>query len=115
VRKGIARVIKSSEGMLDHVVHHQDMRRPLGMPREVPEERLVAALDIAPGLGGFVDSKARAAGFRLVATDVEWSHGDGPEVSGKGEALLLALTGRTVVLDELTGDGVAALRERLDA
>ena len=113
VRKGIARVIRSSEGLLDHVVHHQDMRRPLGMPREVPEDRLVAALDVAPGLSGFVGSNKRAAGLRLAATDVEWSHGDGPEVTGTGEAILLALTGRRVVLDELSGDGVATLRERL--
>ena len=115
VRKGIARVIKSSEGMLDHVVHHQDMRRPLGLPRQIPEDRLVAALDVAPGLGGFVDSKTRAAGLRLTATDVEWSQGDGPEVSGTGEAILLALTGRKVVLNELSGDGVATLRDRLSA
>jgi uncharacterized protein (TIGR03083 family) len=113
VRKGISRVIKSSEGLLDHVVHHQDMRRPLGLPRQVPEERLVAALGVAPGLGGFVGSKKRCAGLRLVATDVDWSHGDGPEVAGPGEAILLAVTGRPVVLDELSGDGVATLRERI--
>jgi uncharacterized protein (TIGR03083 family) len=113
VRRGIARVIKSSEGLLDHVVHHQDIRRPLGLPREVPEERLVAALGVAPGLGGFVGSKKRAAGLRLVATDVEWSHGDGPEVSGTGEAILLAITGRQAVLDELSGEGVMTLRDRI--
>ena len=115
VRKGIARVIPAKEGLLDHVVHHQDMRRPLGMPRQVPEERLVAALGVAPGLNGFVGSKKRAAGLRLVATDVGWSHGDGPEVRGPGEVLLLAVTGRLAVLDELVGEGVATLRERLAA
>ncbi|MEI7547188.1 MAG: maleylpyruvate isomerase family mycothiol-dependent enzyme [Actinomycetota bacterium] len=115
VRKGISKLIKSSEGLLDHVVHHQDMRRPLGLPREIPEERLVAALGVAPGLSGFVGSKKRATGIRLVATDVDWSHGDGPEVRGTGEALLLAVTGRTVALDELTGEGMATLRGRLAA
>lgn len=115
VRKGIARVIPTKEGLLDHVVHHQDMRRPLGMQRQVPEERLVAALGVAPGVNGFVGSKKRAAGLRLVATDVEWTNGDGPEVRGSGEAILLALTGRPIVLDELAGEGVATLRERLAA
>ncbi len=115
VRKGIARVIPAKEGLLDHVVHHQDMRRPLGMSRQIPEERLVAALGVAPGLNGFVGSKKRAAGLRLVATDVDWSHGDGPEVRGPGEAILLALTGRPTVLNELVGEGVATLRERLAA
>jgi hypothetical protein len=34
-------------------------------------------------------------------------------VRGTGEAILLALTARPVVLDELTGDGVATLRDRI--
>lgn len=115
IRKGIAKVIPTKEGLLDHVVHHQDMRRPLGMQRQIPEERLVAALGVAPGLSGFVGSKKRSAGLRLAATDVDWSHGDGPEVRGTGEAILLAITGRPIVLNELSGDGVAMLRERLAA
>ena len=58
VHKGISRVIKPKESLLDHIVHQQDMRRPLGMPRQVPEERLVAALDVAPDIGGFVGAKS---------------------------------------------------------
>jgi len=115
IRKGISRVIKPTEGLLDHVVHHEDIRRPLGQRRQVPEERLVAALGVAPTLGGLVGSRTRAAGLRLEATDVDWRHGDGPLVRGAGEAILLALTGRGVVLDELDGDGVAVLKGRLAA
>jgi len=115
VRKGISRVIKPTEGLLDHLVHHQDIRRPLGQWREVPEERLVAALNVAPTLGGLVGSKVRAANLRLEATDVDWRHGEGPLVRGAGEAILLAVTGRAVALDELDGDGVAVLKARLAA
>jgi uncharacterized protein (TIGR03083 family) len=115
VHKGISRVVRPQESLLDHIVHHQDIRRPLGLPRQVPEERLLAALGAAPGIGGFVGAKKRAAGLRFVATDVDWSHGDGPEVRGSGEAILLALTGRPVVLDELSGDGVATLHGRIAA
>jgi uncharacterized protein (TIGR03083 family) len=115
IRKGIAHVIKPTEGLVDHLTHHQDIRRPLGMPRPMPEDRLVAALDVVPGLGGFVASKKRTAGLRMVATDVGWTHGDGPEVKGTGEAILLTATGRPVALDELEGDGVGILRERLAA
>jgi uncharacterized protein (TIGR03083 family) len=113
VRKGISKLIPAKESVLDHVVHQQDMRRPLGLPRTIPEERLVAALDVAPGLGGFVKSKQRAAGLRCTATDITWTHGDGPEVQGPGEAILLALAGRPVALDDLSGDGVATLRGRV--
>jgi len=115
LRKGIAKIIKPQEGLVDHIVHQQDMRRPLGLPREIPEDRLLAALGVAPSIGGFVGAKKRGAGLRLVATDVDWSHGEGPEVRGTGEAILLALTGRPVVLEELTGDGVATLRARIAA
>lgn len=52
-------------------------------------------------------------GLRLEATDQAWTHGDGPAVSGPGEALALALTGRAVALEQLTGSGVEVLRARL--
>jgi uncharacterized protein (TIGR03382 family) len=37
------------------------------------------------------------------------SSADGPEISGPALALLLAITGRRVALDELDGPGVATL------
>lgn len=51
-------------------------------------------------------------GVRYEATDLDWSSGSGPLVQGTGEALLLAMTGRTVALEELRGDGVETLRRR---
>lgn len=57
----------------------------------------------------------RVAGLRLVATDVDWSHGDGPAVTGTGEGILLADSGRPAGLEHLDGEGVGALRERLAA
>jgi hypothetical protein len=36
-------------------------------------------------------------------------------VRGPGEAILLALTGRPAVLAELSGEGVATLRQRMAA
>jgi uncharacterized protein (TIGR03083 family) len=115
IRKGITKVIKPQEGLVDHLVHHQDIRRPLGLARPMPEDRLTAALDVVPGLGGFVKAKARTAGLRLVAEDLSWSHGDGPEVRGAGESILLAATGRISALGELHGEGVDTLRERMAA
>ena len=105
----------AKEALVDHFTHHQDIRRPLGLPRELPTDRLLAALDAAPGIGGLLKAKGRAKGLRFVASDLDWSWGDGPEVKGNAEAILLALGGRPSVLDELGGDGLPALRERLAA
>ena len=113
VRKGIAKVIPAKEGFFDHFVHHQDMRRPTGRLRAIPEARLLAALGVMPTIGGFVGSKQRAKGLRWRATDVDWTWGEGPEVSGTGEALILAATGRGATLGELAGDGVDVLRSRI--
>jgi hypothetical protein len=57
--------------------------------------------------------RRRLRGFRLTASDVEWSAGAGATVEGPIEALLLLLTGRTAGLPRLTGDGAAALAQRL--
>ena len=115
IRKGISRFIPNKEGLVDHFTHQQDIRRPLGLPREMPTDRLIAALDAAPGISGFLKAKGRAQSLRLLASDMDWSWGDGPEVKGPGEAILLALGGRPSVLGELGGDGVATLRERVAA
>ena len=96
----------------DVVSHTQDIRRPLGLPSAIPEERLRLVLDHAAAVNPILGNKKRIAGVQLVATDIDWKHGDGPDVRGTGEALLMAIGGRKVVLDELTGDGVATLRAR---
>jgi hypothetical protein len=68
-----------------------------------------------PGVSGLLGAKKRVTGLRLVATDVHWSHGEGPEVSGTGEAILLAATGRPAALGELRGAGLETLSARVAA
>ncbi len=113
VRKGIARVIPAPEGVVDHVIHHIDVTRPLGKQATSSPAARRAALDEIVTLGGFVRAKGRAKGLRFEATDMDWSWGTGPTVTGSVEDLLLALSGRRAGLDGLTGDGVATLRARL--
>lgn len=99
-------------GLVDGIIHHQDMRRPLGMRRRIPAERLLHALPFAvtaPPLRGFWNAR----GVRLVATDLDWSRGRGPEARGEAEALLMVLAGRAGVARELSGPGASVLRERL--
>ncbi|HVK27660.1 MAG TPA: maleylpyruvate isomerase family mycothiol-dependent enzyme [Nocardioides sp.] len=96
--------------LADMIVHQQDIRRPLGLPRTIAADRLRMALDHPDP---FAFPKRRTRGLRFTATDLDWSNGDGPEVRGPGEALALAIVGRPVVLDELEGDGVGILRRRI--
>ena len=101
-------------GLGDCLIHHQDIRRPLGLPRQIPPERISEALAVvlkAPVL----PARRNAKDLYLHATDLDWSTGAGPTITGPGEAILLALTGRTVALADLDGDGLATLRDRLAA
>jgi uncharacterized protein (TIGR03083 family) len=102
---GIAKVY-ARVGLTEVVIHHQDMRRPLGRPRAVPQERLRVALTVAArwpmGTGG----NRRRRHVELRATDLDWSAGSGPQVSGPAEALLMALAGRRSVIAELQGGGL---------
>ena len=109
---GTCRVFPPRLTLLDRLVHHQDIRRPLGRDRTIPDERLVAVLDAAPELGSVFGSKRRTRGLRLEATDVGWSWGQGPVVTGPGEALLMAMLGRRVALDDLTGPGLDRFRSQ---
>jgi uncharacterized protein (TIGR03083 family) len=100
--------------LVDGTVHHQDIRRALGHPRAVPVDRLERILPLVPG-NPRLGAGRRIRGLRLTATDVAWEHGDGPEVSGTGEALLMAMTGRPEAVKELTGPGQATMAERVTA
>lgn len=98
--------------LTDGVVHQQDIRRPLGLPREIPAERLRVVLDFsrtAPTIG----AAKRIRGLTLVATDLDWITGAGPVVEGPAESLLMALAGRGGVAAELSGPGRPTLAERL--
>ena len=68
--------------------------------------------DFYRGSNLLIGSKRRIAGLTLRATDAEWTHGTGPEVSGPILSLVMAMTGRKVADDDLTGEGVATLRSR---
>ena len=57
-------------------------------------------------------AKKRIAGLKLRATDADWTHGDGPEVSGPMVSLVMAMTGRKAAIEDLKGDGVDTLRSR---
>lgn len=100
--------------LVEEVVHGEDIRRPLGIPRDYPTETVVRALAhqlrTSVGLGG---GKQRAAGVRLHATDAGVVVGDGPEVSGPAVSLLMVVSGRADALRDLTGPGLARVEAAL--
>jgi uncharacterized protein (TIGR03083 family) len=98
--------------LTDGMVHQQDIRRSIGLPRTIDPERLRTALNFAR-FAPTIRGAWRARGVRLVANDLDWSHGRGPEVRGPGEALLMAMAGRRAALDDLDGPGKAKLAQHI--
>lgn len=97
--------------LVDGIIHAQDIRRALDLPRAVPAERLRVALPfavLAPPIG----AAWRARGLRLRATDLDWAAGSGREVRGPAEALLMAVAGRRGATAELAGPGRPVLAAR---
>jgi uncharacterized protein (TIGR03083 family) len=98
--------------LVDGMIHQQDIRRPLGIARAIPATRLRTVLEYAlrtPLIrGGW-----RTRGLHLIATDLDWTHGSGQEVTGPGEALLMAMAARPDALNQLTGQGKSVLAQRI--
>lgn len=98
--------------LIECLVHHQDVRRPLGLHWSIPEDHLRVSLNYAR-VSPVIAGGRRTRGIRLVATDIDWSAGRGPQVRGTAESLLLAMTGRAAhVQADLYGDGVTLLAAR---
>jgi uncharacterized protein (TIGR03083 family) len=94
------------------MVHGEDIRRPLGVKGDHPAEHLVTLAELYKKTGAPLRAKKRVDGLKLTATDVNWSTGDGPEVSGPAMSLILAMVGRAGALDDCSGPGVEELRRR---
>ena len=94
------------------IVHCEDIRRPLGITYVYAPAVLVRVADFFAGSNKLISAKRRIGDLALHATDADWSHGTGLEVSGPMLSLILAMTGREVADDELGGDGAWTLRAR---
>jgi uncharacterized protein (TIGR03083 family) len=97
--------------LFDTLVHVQDIAIPLGREHVMPPEAARAGAERVWTMGWPFHARRRFAGFRLRATDIEWTAGSGDrEVAGPVGALLLLITGRDAARSRLHGNGVAALR-----
>jgi uncharacterized protein (TIGR03083 family) len=101
--------------LIDVLVHTQDIAIPLGREHMMPPAAARAAAEKVWRVPFPFRARRRLNRFRLAATDIDWSAGTGPTVQGPIAALLLLLTGRTARLQQLGGDGAAALAHQLGA
>jgi uncharacterized protein (TIGR03083 family) len=109
--------VKHPPGPLDTwlgetIIHGEDIRRPLGITHAYPTDAVVLVADFYKGSNLVVGAKKRISGLQLRATDADWSHGSGPEVTGPILSLVMAMTGRHQAMGDLSGEGVATLMER---
>ena len=82
------------EPLLDILVHTQDICVPLHIEHAMPADAAVAAVDRVLSLPWHMRLWKPPSGVRLVATDADWSYGDGIVVEAPIHAHLLRLTGR---------------------
>jgi hypothetical protein len=99
------------------VIHSQDIRRVIGRPRTYPEATLRLSLDTCATVLGTLLVVGRThrvvKGLRVAATDIAWSHGSGPEVTGTAEAVLMVIAARPAALADLSGEGAKTIASRL--
>ncbi len=95
------------------IVHGEDIRRPLGITREIPFERVSAVMDFITGgrAIGFLPA-SRIRGLRFTATDGDGIWGSGQIVHGPALSLLMGAMGRRVAFADL-GGSVEVLSTRL--
>jgi uncharacterized protein (TIGR03083 family) len=101
-------------GLTDVLVHGADIRIPLGLLHRPDPQHVARVLDFltGPTQFGFFPHR-RLRGIALHDEDTERSWGEGASIRGPGVAVMLAVCGRTVAFDRLTGPGLAVLRSRL--
>jgi uncharacterized protein (TIGR03083 family) len=93
-------------------VHGEDIRRPLGIKHEYPTDFVTRTVGFYAKSNAIIHGRDRIAGLTLTATDADFSVGTGPVVEGPAIALLMAASGRSSALADLSGPGVDTLRTR---
>lgn len=91
------------------ITHRADIAVPLELGERPADERMQAVISAYRFIPFVFGTTWRASRLRYVATDGGWAVGHGPDVRGTGQSLLLALTGRPVAGEAVTGPGVRTL------
>lgn len=91
------------EPLLDILVHTQDACVPLGIDRPMPTDAALVAIKRSLSYPRPIRLGPTFPRVRFVATDAEWSHGEGDVVEGELRWLLMTVNGRSAVHDRLRG------------
>jgi uncharacterized protein (TIGR03083 family) len=97
----------------DLVIHGQDICVPLGIARPISVAAGAIALTRIWSMGWPFQARRRFGDLALRADDCGWSAGSGPAVGGTAAQLLLLMTGRGALLDDLHGPGAESVRHRV--
>ena len=106
---------KPRDPLVDILVHGQDICRPLGIPRSMPRDPAVEAAEYVWSRRVPFYAQKKCAGVKLRATNADFEVGEGAEVAGPIEGVLLVLSGRAAGLEDLSGPGLDVLGPRLGA
>jgi len=102
-------ITTSIEPLVDALLHHQDIVRPLGITRAMAPEAAAVAADRVRRLSFLMGSRRLVRSVRMVATDIEWTRGSGPTITGPIQELLMLCSGREADRSLVAGDGLAAV------
>jgi uncharacterized protein (TIGR03083 family) len=112
--RGIGRYFPRRMLLGDHVIHEIDILLAVDREPAIAHDALVDVLNTQVSLPNpFVPAFQNSRRLRLIATDVEWTHGDGPVVEGSAAGLVSVLGNRPRALSALRGDGVVTLSSRV--
>jgi uncharacterized protein (TIGR03083 family) len=95
-------------GALSHdVIHGLDIAWPLSLGYEIPRPAMTTVLDALTSTGSRTLFGFPVEGIRVAATDVDWSAGDGAELTARARDLVPLLAGRAVPRELFDGEGAA--------
>lgn len=99
-------VTTTVEPLIDALVHHQDVVRPLNRTHRMDPAAAAVAADRVRRLAFLMGSRRVVNAVRMEATDIDWVHGHGPTLRGPMQELLMVCAGRGRAATDLTGDGL---------
>lgn len=95
------------------IVHGQDIAHALDIELDPDPAALEQVATFYAAKDFAVNSARLAQGLNLKATDASFQHGSGPDLRGTLKDLVMSMAGRKVFIENLEGDGVHILRQRL--